>query len=526
MFNSLSDRLTATFKNLRGKGRLSEADIDATVREIRRALLDADVAVPVVREFTAHVKERALGAEVSEALNPSQQIVKIVNEELVSILGGSTRRINMAKSGPTIIMLAGLQGAGKTTLAGKLAHWLKGQGHTPMLIASDLQRPNAVTQLKVVGERAGVPVYAPHPGVTSEFDVPTGDPVQVARDGVAEARAKLHDVVIVDTAGRLGVDAELMQQARNIRDAIEPHEVLFVIDAMIGQDAVNTANAFNEGVDFTGVVLSKLDGDARGGAALSVASVTGKPIMFASTGENVTDFEQFHPDRMASRILDMGDILTLIEQAEAQWDKAEADRMAKKFIDQEDFTFEDFLAQMQQIRKLGSMKKLLMMMPGAAQMRQQLEAFDEREIDRVEAIVRSMTPHERVAPRIINGSRRARIAKGAGVTVSEVNQLMERFAQAQKMMKKLASGKMPGMPGGMQMPGMAAAAGGARKNAKNNKKKKARSGGNPQKRAAQEAAAAKAQQARAGAAFGQQAQNQEMDLSSMNLPKGFEKFLQ
>lgn len=526
MFNSLSDRLTATFKNLRGKGRLSEADIDATVREIRRALLDADVAVPVVREFTAHVKERALGAEVSEALNPSQQIVKIVNEELVSILGGSTRRINMAKSGPTIIMLAGLQGAGKTTLAGKLAHWLKGQGHTPMLIASDLQRPNAVTQLKVVGERAGVPVYAPHPGVTSEFDVPTGDPVQVAHDGVAEARAKLHDVVIVDTAGRLGVDAELMQQARNIRDAIEPHEVLFVIDAMIGQDAVNTANAFNEGVDFTGVVLSKLDGDARGGAALSVASVTGKPIMFASTGENVTDFEQFHPDRMASRILDMGDILTLIEQAEAQWDKAEADRMAKKFIDQEDFTFEDFLAQMQQIRKLGSMKKLLMMMPGAAQMRQQLEAFDEREIDRVEAIVRSMTPHERVAPRIINGSRRARIAKGAGVTVSEVNQLMERFAQAQKMMKKLASGKMPGMPGGMQMPGMAAAAGGARKNAKNNNKKKKARSGNPQKRAAQEAVAAKAQQARAGAAFGQQAQNQEMDLSSMNLPKGFEKFLQ
>lgn len=526
MFNSLSDRLTATFKNLRGKGRLSEADIDATVREIRRALLDADVAVPVVREFVAHVKERALGAEVSEALNPSQQIVKIVNDELVSILGGSTRRINMAKSGPTIIMLAGLQGAGKTTLAGKLAYWLKGQGHTPMLIASDLQRPNAVTQLKVVGERAGVPVYAPHPGVTSEFDVPTGDPVQVARDGVAEARAKLHDVVIVDTAGRLGVDAELMQQARDIRDAIEPNEVLFVIDAMIGQDAVNTANAFNEGVDFTGVVLSKLDGDARGGAALSVASVTGKPIMFASTGENVTDFEQFHPDRMASRILDMGDILTLIEQAEAQWDKAEADRMAKKFIDQEDFTFEDFLAQMQQIRKLGSMKKLLMMMPGAAQMRQQLEAFDEREIDRVEAIVRSMTPHERVAPRIINGSRRARIAKGAGVTVSEVNQLMERFAQAQKMMKKLASGKMPGMPGGMQMPGMAAAAGGARKNAKNNKKKKKAHSGNPQKRAAQEAAAAKAQQARAGAAFGQQAQDQQMDLSSMNLPKGFEKFLQ
>ena len=454
MFNSLSDRLAATFKNLRGKGRLSEADVDATVREIRRALLDADVAVPVVREFTGAVKQRALGAEVSEALNPGQQVVKIVNDELKQILGGQTRRIRMAKTGPTIIMLAGLQGAGKTTLAGKLAHWLSTQGHKPILVASDLQRPNAVTQLQVVGQRAGVPVFAPHPGTTSEFDDPTGDPVQVARDGVAEARAKLHDVVIVDTAGRLGVDQELMKQARDIRDAIVPNEVLFVIDAMIGQDAVNTALAFDEGVDFTGVVLSKLDGDARGGAALSVASVTGKPIMFASTGEGVKDFEQFHPDRMADRILDMGDVLTLIEQAEASWDKAEADRMAKKFQDREDFTFEDFLAQMQQIRKMGSMKKLLMMMPGAAQMRQQLENFDEKEIDRVEAIVRSMTPHERVAPKIINGSRRARIARGSGVTVSEVNQLMERFGQAQKLMKRMAGGKgMPGMPGMQGMPG-------------------------------------------------------------------------
>ena len=264
MFNSLSDRLTATFKNLKGKGRLTEADVDATVREIRRALLDADVAVPVVREFTAAVKERALGLEVSEALNPGQQVVKIVNEELQNILGGQTRRIRMAKTGPTIIMLAGLQGAGKTTLAGKLGKWLKGQGHRPLLVASDLQRPNAVTQLKVVGERAGVPVFAPHPGTTSEFDDPPGDPVQVARDGVAQARARLHDVVIVDTAGRLGIDEALMDQARDIRDAVRPDEVLFVIDAMIGQDAVNTAQAFNEGVDFTGVVLSKLDGDARG----------------------------------------------------------------------------------------------------------------------------------------------------------------------------------------------------------------------------------------------------------------------
>lgn len=438
MFNSLSDRLTATFKNLRGKGRLSEADIDATVREIRRALLDADVAVPVVREFTAHVKERALGAEVSEALNPSQQIVKIVNEELVSILGGSTRRINMAKSGPTIIMLAGLQGAGKTTLAGKLAHWLKGQGHTPMLIASDLQRPNAVTQLKVVGERAGVPVYAPHPGVTSEFDVPTGDPVQVARDGVAEARAKLHDVVIVDTAGRLGVDAELMQQARNIRDAIEPHEVLFVIDAMIGQDAVNTANAFNEGVDFTGVVLSKLDGDARGGAALSVASVTGKPIMFASTGENVTDFEQFHPDRMASRILGMGDVLTLIEKAQESFDQKQAAETAKKMMAGK-LTLTDFYDQLQKMKNMGSMEEMLGMLPGVDAKALAGAKIDEKQMAHTEAIIQSMTPKERDNPSIINYSRKKRIANGCGLSVEQVNKLLKQFEAMQKMTKQLTS---------------------------------------------------------------------------------------
>ncbi|MDP5225567.1 MULTISPECIES: signal recognition particle protein [Arthrobacter] len=519
MFNSLSDRLTATFKNLRGKGRLSEADVDATVREIRRALLDADVAVPVVREFASRIKERALGSEVSGALNPGQQVVKIVNEELVTILGGETRRLRLAKNPPTVIMLAGLQGAGKTTLAGKLSKWLKGQGHSPLLVACDLQRPNAVTQLQVVGKRAGVPVFAPHPGTTSEFDAPTGDPVAVAEAGVAEARQKLHDVVIVDTAGRLGVDAEMMDQARRIRDAITPDEVLFVIDAMIGQDAVNTAKAFEDGVDFTGVVLSKLDGDARGGAALSVASVTGKPVMFASTGEGVDDFELFHPDRMASRILDMGDILSLIEQAEANWDKDEAARMAKKFADQEDFTFEDFLAQMQQIRKMGSMKKMLMMMPGAQNMRQQLEQFDEREIDRVEAMVRSMTPHERLAPKIINGSRRARIARGSGVHVSEVNGLLERFGQAQKMMKKMAQGGMPGMPG----MSMGAGGGTARKAAKNANKKKPRSG-NPAK-AAQELREAQERRASkpSGASFGQQAQ--DFDPSTMELPKGFEKFL-
>ena len=525
MFNSLSDRLTATFKNLRGKGRLTEADVDATVREIRRALLDADVAVPVVREFTGRVRERALGAEVSGALNPSQQIVKIVNEELVEILGGETRRIRLAKTGPTIIMLAGLQGAGKTTLAGKLSKWLKAQGHSPMLVACDLQRPNAVTQLQVVGQRAGVPVFAPHPGATStELDHPAGDPVAVARAGVEEAKRTLHDVVIVDTAGRLGVDADMMEQARQIRRAIVPNEVLFVIDSMIGQDAVNTAMAFDEGVNFTGIVLSKLDGDARGGAALSVASVTGKPVMFASTGEGLDDFELFHPDRMASRILDMGDVLTLIEQAEKSWDKDEAARMAKKFADQEDFTLDDFLAQMQQIRNMGSMKKMLMMMPGAQNIRQQLEQFDEREIDRVEAIVRSMTPHERVAPKIINGSRRARIARGSGVHVSEVNGLLERFAQAQKMMKKMAAGGgMPGMPG---MPGMGGG-GGARKGAKSAPKKKARSG-NPAK-AAQELRDAEARRAAGpkalptGASFGQQ--GGDFDPSQLNLPKGFDKFL-
>ncbi|GAA1050121.1 signal recognition particle protein [Arthrobacter russicus] len=524
MFNSLSDRLAATFKNLRGKGRLSEADVDATVREIRRALLDADVAVPVVREFTGKVRERALGAEVNAALNPAQQIVKIVNEELVEILGGQTRRIRLAKNPPTVIMLAGLQGAGKTTLAGKLSKWLKGQGHSPLLVAADLQRPNAVKQLQVNGERAGVPVFAPDPGVSSEFEAATGDPVAVAQAGLAEARSKLHDVVIVDTAGRLGVDAELMQQAADIRAAISPDEVLFVIDAMIGQDAVATAQAFDEGVNFTGIVLSKLDGDARGGAALSVATVTGKPVMFASTGESLDDFEVFHPDRMASRILDMGDVLTLIEQAEKNWDKDEAARMAKKFADQEDFTLEDFLAQMNQIRNMGSMKKMLMMMPGAQNIRQQLEQFDEREIDRVEAIVRSMTPHERVAPKIINGSRRARIARGSGVHVSEVNGLLERFGQAQKMMKKMASGGgIPGMPG---MPGPGGF-GGARKSGKNAPKKKARSG-NPAKaaqqlREAEEKRAGKNAAAPTGAAFG--AQNQDFDPSAMNLPKGFEKFL-
>jgi len=539
VFNSLSDRLTATFKNLRGRGRLSEADIDATVREIRRALLDADVAVPVVREFTAAVRERALSAEVSGALNPAQQVVKIVNDELVAILGGQTRALQLAKTPPTVIMLAGLQGAGKTTLAGKLALALKEQGHTPLLVAADLQRPNAVTQLSVVAERAGVPVFAPHPGNQgAETDAVIGDPVGVARDGVAEARAKQHDVVIVDTAGRLGVDQVLMRQAADIRDAVQPDEVLFVIDAMIGQDAVATAKAFEEGVDFTGVVLSKLDGDARGGAALSVATITGRPIMFASTGEKLTDFEVFHPDRMASRILDMGDVLTLIEQAEKAFDAEQAEKMAAKVSAGEDFTLSDFLVQMQQMKKLGSMKKMLGMLPGMAQMRDQLENFDEREVDRVQALIQSMTPAERDNPKIINGSRRARIARGSGQTTTAVNQLLERFTQAQKMMRQMSKGGgMPGMPGGAPgMPGMPGMPGGGKKaRGKQAPQRKVKGkSGNPAKRAQQEREAMKralggpaAKPAAPGSAFGVGGGTEpdEQDLSKLQLPDGFDKLL-
>ena len=489
-FSSLTDRLSNAFKHLRSKGKLSEADIDGTIREIRRALLDADVSLEVVRSFTAHVRERALSEEVSQALNPAQQVVKIVNDELTAILGqGVDRPLNFAKNPPTIIMLAGLQGAGKTTLAGKLGYWLKDAGHTPLLVAADLQRPNAVTQLQVVGERAGVPVYAPEKGVQSDggeaVAAPgqtTGDPVKVARDSIEFAKRKLYDVVIIDTAGRLGVDEELMKQARDIRDAVHPDEILFVIDAMIGQDAVKTAKAFDEGVDFTGVVLSKLDGDARGGAALSVASVTGKPILFASTGEGLKDFEVFHPDRMASRILDMGDILTLIEQAQKQFDEQQA-REATAKMSEGTFGLDDFLEQLQQVRKLGPMKNLLGMIPGMAAHRQALEQLDEHEIDRTEAIIRSMTPEERRNPKIIDGSRRARIAYGSGNTVSAVNGLLERFEQASKMMRRMTN--RAGMGG---IPGFGGPGGGKKNKKGNGKKKKGSKSGNPMKREAEEKA--------------------------------------
>ncbi|MCC3651464.1 signal recognition particle protein [Streptomyces sp. S07_1.15] len=514
MFDTLSDRLAATFKNLRGKGRLSEADIDATAREIRIALLEADVALPVVRAFIKQVKERALGAEVSQALNPAQQVIKIVNEELVGILGGETRRLRFAKTPPTVIMLAGLQGAGKTTLAGKLGRWLKGQGHAPLLVACDLQRPNAVNQLSVVAERAEVAVYAPEPGNG------VGDPVKVARDSIEFAKAKVHDVVIVDTAGRLGIDEELMRQAADIRDAVSPDEILFVVDAMIGQDAVNTAEAFRDGVGFDGVVLSKLDGDARGGAALSIAHVTGRQIMFASNGEKLDDFDAFHPDRMASRILGMGDMLSLIEKAEQTFSQAEAEKMAGKLAKgPKEFTLDDFLAQMEQVRKMGSISKLLGMLPGMGEMREQINNLDERDVDRTAAIIKSMTPGERQDPTIINGSRRARIAKGSGVEVSAVKNLVERFFEARKMMSRMAQGGgMPGMPG---MPGMGGGPGRKKKQQKQAKGK--RRSGNPMKRKAEEQAAAARREQQAANPLGLPQGGQEQQ--DFELPDEFKKFM-
>jgi signal recognition particle subunit SRP54 len=492
VFATLQDRLAVTFKNLRGKGRLSDADIDATAREIRIALLEADVALPVVKQFISRVKERARGADVSQALNPAQQVIKIVNEELVAILGGETRRLRMASRPPTVIMLAGLQGSGKTTLAGKLGRWLKDQGHTPMLVAADLQRPNAVNQLQVVGQQAGVTVYAPEPGNG------VGDPVAVSRGGVAEAQRTLYDVVVVDTAGRLGVDAEMMRQAADIRDAVKPDETLFVVDAMIGQDAVTTAQAFLDGVGFDGVVLTKLDGDARGGAALSVAKVTGRQVMFASSGEKLTDFDVFHPDRMASRILGMGDVLTLIEQAEKTFDAEQAEKAAAKLQGKGgEFTLDDFLQQMQAVRRMGSLSKIFGMLPGMGDFKEQIESIDERDIDRIAAIIQSMTPGERDNPKLIDGSRRARIARGSGVSVSEVNGLVDRFFEARKMMMSMAKGGgAPGMPG---MPGM-----GKRGKSKQAPKKgrSKRGSGNPAKRAQQASGGPKPADDDAGAAFG------------------------
>jgi signal recognition particle subunit SRP54 len=434
VFDTLSERLNATLANLRGKGRLSEADIDTTAREIRIALLEADVALPVVRGFIARVKERAKGAEVSGALNPAQQVVKIVNDELMGVLGGETRRIRFAKEPPSVIMLAGLQGSGKTTLAGKLArHCSRARGTPRCWSPATCSAPTRSPSCRSSASAPGVTTFAPEPGNG------VGDPVDVARRGLAHAREKLFDVVVVDTAGRLGVDAELMRQAADIRDAVTPDEVLFVVDAMIGQDAVATAEAFRDGVGFTGVVLTKLDGDARGGAALSVREVTGQPILFASSGEKLADFDVFHPDRMASRILGMGDLLTLIEQAEGAFDQDQAARAAAKMSTGE-LSLEDFLEQMLAIRKMGPIGNILGMLPGAnsGQMKEALAQVDDRKLDRLQAIIRGMTPTERADPKIINGSRRLRIANGSGVTVNEVNELVKNFFEARKQMKQMA----------------------------------------------------------------------------------------
>jgi signal recognition particle subunit SRP54 len=481
MFDALSSKFAGVFTSLRSRGKISEKDIDATTAEIHRALLEADVALEVVESFTQRVHQKSLEVlpTLQSGTNQAQAIFDVVNQELTEILGGGTRRVRFAKNPPTVIMLAGLQGAGKTTLAAKLAQHFKEQGNTPILVASDLQRPNAVNQLQVVAQSVGVPVFAPEPGNG------IGNPVQVAKDGISFAKSKLHNIVIVDTAGRLGVDEDLMKEAIAIRDAVTPDEILFVVDAMIGQDAVRTAKAFQEGVGFDGVVLTKLDGDARGGAALSIAALTGRPILFASTGEKFSDFDIFYPERMASRILGMGDVATLAEQAKKAFDGESSKKLEEKFAAGEDFTLEDFLEQLEAMSKMGSMGKLLGMLPGAGQMKKQIENFDESEITRTKAIVQSMTPLERRDLKVLNGSRRARIALGSGRKVSDVNALVDKFTAAQKMMKQMRKGG--GMPNtnmtrGMALPPGAPGLPPAPKKVLPPQKKKSKSG-NPAKRA-------------------------------------------
>ena len=476
MFESLTTRIGGAFSSLRTRGKISASDIESTCADIRLALLEADVAQSVVENFVTLIQDKSLAAlpQLQSGTNQANAIFEIVNKELIEILGGEARRVRFAKNPPTVIMLAGLQGAGKTTLAGKLAKFYADQGNTPLLIASDLARPNAVTQLQVVGESIGVPVFAPEVGSG------VGDPVKVARDGIAFAKSKQYNMVIVDTAGRLGIDEELMKQARDIRDAVQPDEILFVVDAMIGQDAVRTSQAFLDGVGFDGVVLTKLDGDARGGAALSIASLTKRPIMFASTGEKLADFDIFYPERMASRILGMGDVATLAEQAKKAFNPDSAERLEKKFESGEDFTLEDFLEQLEAMSNMGSMSKMLSMLPGAGAMKKQIDNFDESELVRTKSIVQSMTPIERRDPKVLNGARRARIALGSGRKVSDVNSLVERFSAAQKMMKQVRNGGMPQGLGGMGMPAMPKPA------PKNVPQKKKSKSGNPAKRALEE----------------------------------------
>jgi signal recognition particle subunit SRP54 len=427
MFDALSDRFDGIFKRLRSRGRLGERDVDEILREIRLALLEADVNFRVVKGVVARIKEKAVGLDLAKSLSPAQQVIKIVHEELVNTLGGENLRITFASKPPTVVLLAGLQGSGKTTAAGKLARWFKQQGRHPLLVGADLQRPAAVEQLRVLGGQVDVPV----------FSEPT-DPVDVARKGVEESQRLGRDVLIVDTAGRLHVDAEMMEQVRHISDAVHPNYTFLVVDAMTGQDAVNVAESFHASLELDGVILTKLDGDARGGAALSVKEVVGRPIAFASTGEKLADFEPFYPDRMASRILGMGDVLTLIEKAEEAFDQEEAAIAAEK-LQRGEFTLEDFLEQMQQVKKMGPLQNLIGMLPGIPKELKKAE-IDDSEIARIEAIIRSMTPQERREPQMINGSRRLRIANGSGMTTTEVNQLLKQFKDVQKMMKMLGKG--------------------------------------------------------------------------------------
>lgn len=471
MFAQLSEKLNTSLKNLRGKGKLSEADIDQALADIRTALLEGDVALSVANDFVSRIREQALGESVSKAINPGQQVTKIVHAELMRILGSESRRPKFAKNPPTVFMLLGLQGAGKTTLAAKLAKWFARDGHTPLLVAADLQRPNAVDQLRVVAEQAKVAIFAPEPGNG------IGDPVKVAEAAIQEAKRNLHDIVIIDTAGRLAIDDDLTQQAKAIKEAVKPDETLLVIDAMIGQDSVNTAEQFSNRVGFDSIVLTKLDGDARGGAALSLVEITKLPILFASTGEKLDDFDLFHPDRLANRILDMGDVLSLIEQAERVFDTEQQERFAQKISSGEEFTLEDFLEQLQGLKNMGSLSKMLTMMPGMAQAKKQIEAIDDKELIRIEAIIQSMKPQERKEPKLLDGNRRAKIAQGAGVQVSEVNSLIKRFTEAQKLMKRAqTTGSIPGVP----------AANFNKQKQKQKPGKGARRSGNPAKRALEE----------------------------------------
>jgi signal recognition particle subunit SRP54 len=424
MFDNLSNRLEGIVKKIRGKGRLTESDVDEVMKEIRTALLEADVNVTVVRSVCNRIREHAIGATRSQSLDPGQQVIKAVNDELTRALGGETLSIAYASKPPTVVLMAGLQGSGKTTASAKLAAWFKGQGRQPLLVGADLQRPAAVEQLRTLGAQIDVPVFSD-----------PEDPVLTAADGLEEAKRLGRDVLIVDTAGRLAIDAEMMEQVRLISGAVDPDYTFLVIDAMTGQDAVQTAEAFHETLHIDGVIMSKLDGDARGGAALSVKEVIGRPIAFASTGEELNEFEQFHPDRMAGRILGMGDIMTLIEQAEQAFEVEQAEEAAARLMDGQ-FTLDDFLEQMQQLKKMGSIGNLMGMMPG---MPKELKGanIDDDDLKPVEAIIRSMTPEERAQPVIINGSRRMRIAEGSGTQVGDVNRLVKQFGEMQKMMKKM-----------------------------------------------------------------------------------------